>query len=179
MHRHALRARHFFQRAGQGVGLVEQQRKTLPLIGPAAQHRHRLRATAGGDRQQGEDGGFVRIPGQLDRAHRGAAGCGGQDTAAGVGEEQRIDQLGLAARELGHEGQHQAIRGQPLAQRGHQRRRGVVQHVLPGQALRQLLDAAVECAPPVGQRIELARQLGCHRTIVAYRASPRPARNNC
>src|SRR3569833_1796897 len=51
---------------------------------------------------------------QLGGAHGGAAGVGGQEAALVVGEEDRVDELGLAARKLGDEGNDQTVSTQAV-----------------------------------------------------------------
>jgi hypothetical protein len=53
---------------------------------------------------------------QLGRAHGGAAGAGGQDAVAVAGKEHGVDQLGLAPRKLGHEGDDQLVLAQAVEQ---------------------------------------------------------------
>jgi hypothetical protein len=68
------------------------------------------------------------LPLQLGRAHGGAPGAGGQDAVAVAGEEDGVDELGLAARELGHEGDDQLVFA---------------------QAVEQVLQAQIDCASPI------------------------------
>jgi hypothetical protein len=68
---------------------------------------------AGFDRQQADAGFPGGVVQQLGRAHGGAAGGGGQDALAVVGEEDRVDQLGFTAREFGDEGHRQAVVAHP------------------------------------------------------------------
>ena len=56
------------------------------------------------DRQQLQARFRIPVVQQLGWAHGGAPGAGRQDALAEIGEEDGVDQLGLAARELGDEG---------------------------------------------------------------------------
>ena len=95
--RHLHRAHHLLQGQRHRVGIVGQQRQAVPQRGLLAQRGNGEAAAAGADRQQRQRGRLQAVPGQLHRAHRGAARRGRQHPAAGVGKKQRVDQLGFAA----------------------------------------------------------------------------------
>jgi hypothetical protein len=105
------------QRLGQAVGVVDVQLDPAPGARLQPQLGQRQPFEAGLDRQQHERRRLVVAPAELDRAHRRAAGCRRQDPPAGVGEEDGVDELRLAARELGDEGHHQLLVAEPFAQR--------------------------------------------------------------
>jgi hypothetical protein len=91
-----------------------------------------------------------QIKHQLGRAHGGAAGRGGQHAVAVIGEENGVDQLRFAARELGDKGYVQAVFAQALGEvRQSQVRLGIVQLVFnePGA---EAFKAATELAAPFG-----------------------------
>jgi hypothetical protein len=71
------------------------------------------------------------------------------------GEEDGVDQLGLAARELGDEGQHQPVGRQALAQRGEGRGLRFVDQVVVDQEARQHRGGTVHLGAPDGQLIQL------------------------
>ena len=66
------------------------------------------------DGQELDRRGARRIEQELGRAHRRAARGRRQKACPEVGEEDRVDELGLAARKLGDEGDDEAILPQPL-----------------------------------------------------------------
>ena len=105
------------------------------------------------------------VPRQLHRAHRRAPRRGRQHAAAGVGEEDRVDQLGLAARELRHESQHQPVARQALPQGIDLRSGRSVAQLVIGQEGRILLDRAVERATPVGEGVQSTRECGGHEPV--------------
>ena len=97
-------------------GRVHVQPHLAPLDRHVLQLRDRLVAVARLDRQELQVrllGGVVE---DLGRAHRGAADVGGQQPLLEAREEERVDQLGLAARELREEGEHQPALVQVLEQ---------------------------------------------------------------
>jgi hypothetical protein len=126
----------------------------------------RLRFQAGVDRQQRQHRRQRRVVAELDRAHRGAPGRGRQHAAAGVGEEDGVDQLRLAARELGDEGHAQAVARQALAQRGEVARAGVVLELVLLQEMRQIAGVAVERSAPRRQGVELSGERRVERGTV-------------
>jgi hypothetical protein len=145
-----LGAHDFVQRIGHAIGLFGIQPDPRPQLRPAAQVGQRLGLESGVDRQQGQQRRQAGFEAQLDRAHRGAARRGGQDAAAGVGEEDGVDQLRLAARKLGHEGHAQPIGREPLAQGTEAAFAGLVLQVMIDQVARQFSRLAIEAAAPVG-----------------------------
>ena len=146
--------RDFRQRGGQRIGIGRVERHALPALARDAQLGQRRAFAARVDRQQVQHRLVLVVPRQFHRAHRGAAGRGGEGAAAGVGEEDGVDQLGLAARELGDERDDQLVGQQALAQRlgdlGRRHRQQVVAGEEPGDA-RQF---ARQRLAPVGQCVE-------------------------
>ena len=106
------------------------------------------------DRQQQERGRLVAAPAELDRAHRRAARRRRQDAPAGVGEEDRVDQLRLAARELGDEGDDELLAAEPLAQRGDLLGRLAVREVVLGEEARERLEPFAELGAPATEGVE-------------------------
>ena len=159
-HRHPRHAHHLLQRLGQPVDVAHRQGLVHPGFRSITQRGDRLAAAAGGDRQQRQARRLRRVPGEFHRAHRGAARRGRQHTAASVGKKQRVDQFGLATRKFGHEGQHQPVGGQALAQGLAQRLRRCVDQALLAQLGQPSIQPAVERAPPGGQRIQAGEHGG-------------------
>ena len=111
-------SRHLLQRLRELVGVADVEREAAPGARLGAHLAERKALETGLDRQQQQRRRLVAAPAELDRAHRRAARSGGQDAAAGVGEEDRVDQLRLAARELGDEGDDELFVTKSLAQGG-------------------------------------------------------------
>ena len=110
---HRLDPRHLGEGIGHGGGILRVEIEGHPGRRPLAQLGQRDLFQAGLDRQQAQ----VRTsrPGieeQLGGTHGGAPRLGRQDAPATAGEEQRVDQLGLAPRELADEGQRQLLAAQ-------------------------------------------------------------------
>ena len=104
--------------------------------------------------------GLVRFIGQLHRAHRRAPRRGRQHAAPDVGKEDGVDQLGLAARELGHKGQHQAILAEAAAQAVQRVGGRIVEQLVLGQKARELGEPLLHRLSPGAQHIEPPRQHG-------------------
>ena len=162
LERHLRGALHLAQRLGQLRRFHHGQLDALPHVGALAQLGQRHGAQPRVDRQQRHARRLLWIPRQLDRTHRRAARRGRQNAAPGVGEEDRVDQFGLAARKLGDERQHEPIAGQALAQRIDLRRGRRIAQFMVDQEYRELLDRAVERAAPIGQCVQAARECGSH-----------------
>ena len=92
------------------LGRREVERQRHPLVGVALEfgdaRRSFSRVSIGSRRI---DGGRAGVVEELGRAHRRAPGRGGQQPLAEIGEEDRVDQLGLAAREFGDERDDQLV----------------------------------------------------------------------
>ena len=121
LHADSLDAGDRGQCLSQRLRVARLQGHDLPMLFPRAQFSQRQAAQTGFDGQQRQPRRQVGFVAQLHRAHRGATRRGWQHAAARVGKEDGVDQFGLAARELGHEGQHQLFGRQAFAQ-GHQHR---------------------------------------------------------
>ena len=68
--------------------------------------------------KQADRGRARRVVQDLRGADRRAALAGGQQARAQVREEERVDEFALAARDLGDEGDRQAVGGEPALQVG-------------------------------------------------------------
>ena len=127
------------------------------------------------------DGRLVAAPAELDRAHRRAARRRRQDAPAGVGEEDRVDQLRLAARELGDEGDDELLVAEALAQRGDLLAGVAVAQVVLGEEAgqrRRARRASAARQPPRASRlvandgvIERSRRGSEHRSAATSRSS--------
>ncbi len=91
------------------VGRSRVERKHLPFGAEPLEVRRRPVAPACFDRQRANARRQRVVVQQLGRAHSGAAGRRRQDALAIVGEENRVDQLGFAARKLGDECDHELV----------------------------------------------------------------------
>ena len=105
---------------GEGLGHALRVAGVQRNVHPVARHALELGDAGVGqarlDRQQADVAVLgARIVEQLGGAHGGAPGVGRQHALAVAGEEQAVDQLGLATRELADEGQGDVVRAQ-LAQ---------------------------------------------------------------
>jgi hypothetical protein len=99
-----------------GGGGVE--RDDFPLVRKTLVFADAGVGLAGLDRQQFDRRRPCAVEHQLGRAHGRAARRGRQHAVAVIGEEKGVDQLRLAARELGDKGNVQAIFAQLLEQLG-------------------------------------------------------------
>ena len=154
--RHPTRGHHLAQGHAQRLGLRLVKRQMRPALAALTPLRERHVVEPRGDRQQRQALGLMRIPGQFDRAHGRAARRGGQHPDAGVGKEDRVDQLGLAARELGHERDDELVAVQALAQRREQRAARPVVEADVGQAGGQLIKPLAQRGAPVAQVVKAA-----------------------
>jgi hypothetical protein len=152
------RARHFHQ--GERQFLVAQvvQRHMRPDAAAQAQVGQRTAFDAGFDRQQRQHGRLALVVGHLHRAHRGAPRRGGQHAPAGVAEEHGVDQLGLAARELGDEGDRQLVAGQALAQALELFAGMLVQQALAPKVLGKLRHGRIQGCTPGIHAVQALRQ---------------------
>jgi hypothetical protein len=74
----------------------------------------------------------------------------------GDAEEDRVDQLGLAARELGHEGDDELVALEPAAQHVELNRDRIVDQLVRLEELRQAVEALDQRAAPTAQSIQTA-----------------------
>ncbi len=100
---------HFLDRTCELLGIVDVQVNTFPFVRGIAPVQQGLGLQPRLDGQQPQAGWHFRVVPELGRTHRGAPGARGHDAPAITGKKHRIDQLGLAARELGHEGHHDLV----------------------------------------------------------------------
>ncbi len=111
---HAHGLGHQLKRLVHAVGRSGVDREYAPLAGALLEIGHGSESRARFYRQRPDARRQGLVVHQLGRAHRGAPGRRRQDAPAVIGEEDRVDQLGLAARELRDEGDHEAVAGQTL-----------------------------------------------------------------
>jgi hypothetical protein len=89
------------------------ERDLLPRVDLVQQLPQRARAVARLRRQQPDRRRARVIPQDLGRALDGLADDRGQQAKARLGEEERVDELALAARGLAHERDRELLRGEP------------------------------------------------------------------
>ena len=144
---------------GQGIGNLLRigniQRVLLPGIAahtPLPQALGRLTRAYG---QKPQTRRQRRVPAQLCRAHGGAPSACRHEAATIVSKKDGVDQLGLAARELGHKGHHDLVithlLHQPLQTLLHRR----VQQIMRRQPLPQFLQLRSKTAPPGTMLVKL------------------------
>ena len=114
--RHALDLRHARKRFAHLLGDAEVERERHPLVGVVLEFGDRRILEPRLDRQQADRRRPRRVVQELGRAHRRAARRRRQQPLAEIGEEDRVDQLGLAARELGDERDDELVLVQALEQ---------------------------------------------------------------
>ena len=158
-----LGARDLEQRLRQLIGVANVEREPAPGARLGAHLGERQALEPGLDRQQQQRRRLVAAPAELDRAHRRAARRRRQDAPAGVGEEDRVDELGLAARELGDEGDDQLFVTEPLAQGRDLLGRIAMGELLLAEEARQRFDAFAESGAPAAEGVETGCERGRHR----------------
>ena len=168
--RHAPDLGHLVHGLRELLGVFDVDRDLGPVLGLVAPMRQRMRLEAGFDGQQAQAGRNGGVVAQLGRAHRRAACAGRHDAAAVAGEEDRVDQLRLAARELGDEGDHDLagahLRLEVAQALGH----ALVQQLVLIQPARQPFEAVREVASPGAMLVELLIEgTGQGRVRVAYK----------
>ena len=114
--RNALDLRDARERFRHPVRRGEIERERHPLVRVVLEFGDRRFVEPRLDRQQPDRRRPRRIVQKLGRAHRRAAGRRRQQPLAEIGEEDRVDQLRLAARELRDECDDELVLLQPLQQ---------------------------------------------------------------
>ncbi len=107
--RDALDLGHLLHRRGELFGVAHVQIDPRPSVGRLAPFEQGARFEPGLDRQQPQARWQFGVVAQFGRAHGRAARAGRHDAPPVAGEEQRVDQFGLAARELGDESHHHLV----------------------------------------------------------------------
>ena len=143
------------RRLGELPGVVDVQVHAVPLLGHHAPFHQRLRLQARFDRQQAQAGRDLGVVAQLGGAHGGAPGAGRHDAALVAREEDGVDQLRLAARKLGDEGDHHLVGAHLRLQATQAFLDGAIQQVVVLQPFGQQLQAQGELAPPGTVLVEL------------------------
>ena len=111
--RHGFGARDLDKGLNHVVRVAEVQWDIYPVPRNTFELRHAGLGHAGLDGQQANIGAFrAWVEEQLGGAHGGASGLGWQHALAVGGEEQAVDQFGLAARELADKSQGDVVRAQ-------------------------------------------------------------------
>ena len=96
---------------------------------------------------------------ELGRAHRRSAGRRRQQPLAEIREEDRIDQLGFAARKLGDERDDELVLMEPLDQLRDPEVDLRVGELLLAKPVVKTCDAGREASPPVAIGLETGRQV--------------------
>ena len=132
----------------------EVERERHPLVGVVLEFGDRRLVEPRFDRQQPDRRRPRRVVQELGRAHRRAARRRRQQPLAEVGEEDRVDQLRLAARELGDERDDELVLLQALEQLLDLDVDLRIGEVLLLQPFVQRRDAGRQPAPPIGVGFE-------------------------
>ena len=162
VHADLAHLRHFFERTRNLIGIPYLQGHLDPALGlepPLGQPLH-LQARFNGKKAQAMRN--LRVVAQLGGAHGGAPRTGRHDAPAVVGKEDGVDQLGLAARELGHEGHHDAVGTQLPFEPLQTFLDGGIHEIVRRHPLAQLLELPGEFAPPDAVLLELLVEGGSH-----------------
>ena len=149
-------AHHFGQRLRQLVGRADVELDAGPGARLRAQLAERQPFEPAHDGQQRQGRRFFGVVGEFHRAHRRAPRRGRQHAAAGVGKEDRVDQLRLAARELGDERDDQLFAGEPPRQRLQRFVRRTVGQLVFAEIVRELRQPLRQCGSPAAQGVEIA-----------------------
>ena len=154
--RDPARLRHLAQRGGQLLGVIHIQRDLGPLF------RHQTPFGQGPglqtclDGQQPQAGRHASVITQLRGTHGGAPRAGRHDAPAVARKEDGVDQLGLAARELGHKSHHHLVGSHLRLQPLEPLLDGIVHQLVVAHPLRQLLEAQGKFPAPCAMQIQLA-----------------------
>ena len=157
---HADRLGDELERLQHAVGRRRVDREGLPVglgaavLGGAAGPRTRL------DRQRADARCEPLVVHQLGGTHRRAARRCRQDAPAAVGEEDGVDQLRLAARELGDHGDDQLVLGQPVERHADPARRLGVEQLVVLQPAADLDDRLRQRVTPCPVVLERAGEFG-------------------
>ena len=168
---------HFFQGSGECIGPVDVERQAAPCGIVAAQFGERSAVGAACDGQQAQARRTARLPAEFDRAHGGAPRCGGQHAPARVAEEDGVDQLRLAARELGNESDDELFLRQAIAQRFEPRCARRIAQVVLGQSVRKRVDVLLHGVAPAAQCVQPGGKGGTHRIMLADGPGPQSVEN--
>ena len=151
-----------FEGLRQLCRIVDIEIDADPFLWNHAPFHQRLGLDPGLDRQQPQAGRHVAVVTQLGRAHRGSAGAGRHDAALVAGEKDGVDELGLAARELGDKGHHDLVGShlrfepaQAFFDRG-------VEQLMISEPFGQQLQAQRELASPDAVLVELVVKRSAH-----------------
>ena len=165
LHRHRLGLGHLGKGLDHVVRIAEVQGDIHPVPGNALELRHAGFGRAGLDRQQADIGVFrARVEKQLGGAHGGAPGLGRQHALAVFGEEQAVDQLGLAARILADKGQGDVVGAQQLE--------GALQLGLNGVGIEAVVDQPAAIAGDLAHQFALPGHVGGDLLTETFHAHP-------
>ena len=165
LHRHRLGLGHLGKGLDHVVRVAEVQGDIHPVPGNTLELRHAGFGRAGLDRQQTDIGVFrARVEKQLGGAHGGAPGLGRQHALAVFGEEQAVDQLGLAARILADKGQGDVV--------GAQQFEGALQLGLNGVGIEAVVDQPAAIAGDLAHQFALPGHVGGDLLTETFHAHP-------
>ena len=160
IHGHGPGFGNLLHRAGELLRIVHVQVDAGPFFRHLPPFQQGLGLQPRLDGQQAQAGRHRSVIAQFGRAHGGAAGAGRHDAAAVAGKEHRVDELRLAARELGHEGHHHLVGAQLLLQALHTLLGTVVQQFLVAHPVGQQLQAQGHFPAPGAVFVELCVESG-------------------
>ena len=174
--RDALDLRHPRHRLAHLVRGREVERERHPLVGVVLVLRDRRVLEARLDGQEPDRRRARRVVQELGRAHRRASRRRGQEPLAEVREEDGVDELGLAARELRDEGDDELVLVQPLEELLDPQVDLGVGQVLVLHPVVHRQDARGQPAPPVAVRLETRGKIAGWDHVVPlrflYRTAP-------
>lgn len=153
--RHAAHLGHLGQGLGHLLRVIDVESNLVPLVLLEAPLGQSLRLQAGLDGQQAKARRRTLLVRQLGRAHGGAARARRHDAAAVVRKEDRVDQLGLAARELRDKRHHHLVAADLLFQALQAFLDGRIHQLVRTHPVRQLLELLRKRALPGAVLIEL------------------------
>ncbi|MCY1351268.1 hypothetical protein D9M69_375300 [compost metagenome] len=163
--RHRLGLRHLGEGLDHVGRVAEVQGDVHPVPGNALELRDAGLGQARLDRQQADVGAFrARVEEQFGGAHGGAPGLRGQHALAVGGEEQAVDQLGLAARELADEGQGDVV--------GAQQAQGGVQARLDALGAQSVLHQPAAIAGDLAHQLAFPGHVGPDLLTETFHAHP-------
>ena len=170
--RHQDRLAHRIESLTQRGDVRHVDRDEAPVLVLMTQLGQRHRQQARVDRQQADAHRHRRIIEQLGRAHRRAPGRRGHDALAILRKEDRVDQLRLAARELGHECHLQLGFVQPFDDLRQPGMQPCISQIRLGQPVTIALDGRLQRSPPAAIRLDLLTDAFFSHTGSVHKRGP-------
>ncbi len=165
LHRHRLGLGHLGEGQGHVVRVARVERDIYPVPRDALELRHAGVGHARLDGQQADVGTLrARVEEQLGGAHGGAPGVRWQHALAVLGEEQAVDQLGLAAGELADEGQGDVVGAQQLE--------GALQAGVHGVRAEPVVRQPAAIARDLAHQLALPGDVGIYLLAETFHAHP-------